>query len=117
MKIISSYILIFAIYSCASSNLSDSAKLKMILGKWNISNKSTQQIFTQIEFTKEGAIFKTTADTILFFSYEFRPKNILMLRDKNHEVYLNQIMKLGKNSIIFRNLLYDTTNQIYLRER
>lgn len=103
--------------SCGISRLSDKEKNELILGKWHISKKSSAQPFYEIDFEKNGVIFNTTGDTLLAYSYEFVPTNLLKLKNQNHEIYLITIKKLNKKKLVIDNLFENTTEQTYLREK
>ena len=108
---------LISITSCGISRLSDKEKNELILGKWHISKKSSAQPFYEIDFGKNRVIFNTTGDTLLTYTYEFIPRNLLKLKDKNHEVYFITIKKLNEKELVISNLFENTTKQIYLREK
>ena len=110
------FLLLISITSCGVSRLSDKEKNELILGKWHISKKSSAQPFYEIDFRKNGVIFNTTGDTLLAYGYEFVPRNLLKLTDKNHEVYFITIKRLNKKELVVENFFENTTQQTYLRE-
>jgi hypothetical protein len=113
-KIIFSFsVLLFC--SCVAFKKAAIIQSDKIKGAWN-TPKYSLSVYTGMEFNKTGAIFYTTGDTILYFSYEIKKRNLLCLTDKNGKKICNNILKLTNDSLIFINLMDDTTRQVYVKK-
>ena len=86
---------------------------QLINGSWKVVNTPVYTI-TGIEFDETGGTFYNTGDTLLRYSFVIK-KDILTLRDKNNETTPNKIIKLTKDSLIFKTLLWDSTKQSFIR--
>ena len=109
------YAIILFLYSCGISQKTQQQLKEKIIGNWNTVQPS-QTFYYNLEFNKNGAVFYTTGDTIMYYAYEFKRKNFLLLRDRNSQKAHNKIIKLTQDSLIFENFLEYKTPQVYVRK-
>ena len=100
-------------FSCSTTKKNYQSFPELINGSWKISNTS-RSFITGIEFSKTGGIFYNTGDTLLGYRYKI-DEDILTLTDGNNVTTTNKILKLTKDSLIFRSLLWDSTKQSFVR--
>jgi hypothetical protein len=115
MKII--YVVLFFIicssYSCATYNRAHKWNT-LIEGKWQVTTKH-QSEYPTIQFSRGGALFKDSKDSISVFACKMKNNNLIL--KGAHKTYKhNIILTLTKDSLIFHTLLENTTLQVYLRK-
>ena len=101
------------LFSCSETKKTYQTFPPLINGTWKITNTSNFFI-TGIELKPTGGTFYNTGDTILRYAFEIKMDSLL-LTDVNGVTIPNQITKLTKDSLIFKTLLWDTTQQSFVR--
>jgi hypothetical protein len=106
--------LLISIFAFCSCNFNNQNKKTIIYGSWILQNKESIN-YPEIIFNKDlTAIFKSKADTIYRYYYEFNGSKII-LKDLNNKKETYEVLKLNKDSLVFRSLRENLSQQIYIK--
>lgn len=87
----------------------------LIQGTWILQDKEAVN-YPKIIFNNDStAIFRSEGDTIYRFTYLLRDSD-LVLQDLYGTQEMYKILRLNKDSLVFRSLRENQERQIYLRE-
>lgn len=101
------------LFSCVTNKTTKNDWNKLIgIGRLTVKYQTN---YPTIQFTKDGAVFNSLADTIYGFSCTLKKKDLILFDGINPETH-NKIIKLTQDSLIFANLLEHKTSQVYIRD-
>jgi len=110
-------LLCFVLYSCKSTTVHKENFTQPIKGDWTLITTPPTINYPSIAFKdSNSAVFSSFGDTVYYFNYNLRDKDLILTDEKNR-VSHNVIIKLTKDSLIFKSLLEHTTQQVYIISR
>jgi hypothetical protein len=107
-------VVLFITFSCSTTKNEDASWNKLVVGEWVLINPSNKYNYPDISFYNKTVIFDRVFDTLLGFRYTLKQSE-LRLTDINKVDTRCEILKLTRDSLIFKSLFENNAIQRYKR--